>query len=196
MAKVLDQAERSLPKSPQLQQARALVAVIRHRYSDAVNYYDRALALLPARNRAANASELYARRASAHALNGSYRAARTDLETAIALDKNNFIAHNNYAWLLGTCPDGSIRDGKRAVQFARAASQRLNNNNAMLLDTLAAAEAESGDFRSAVKDEKHALSLAKGDHSLYDRHLQSYISAAPVRETPQPPSTAELAKQF
>ena len=70
-------------------------------------------------------SKLCFERASALALNGSYRAARADLEKAIALDKDNLMAHNNYAWLLATCPDGSVRDGKRAVEFARGVNQSL-----------------------------------------------------------------------
>jgi tetratricopeptide (TPR) repeat protein len=189
VAKTLEGFERTNPRSSELRSIQAFVALLRHRYSEAITYYDRALALLPAADRTTGGSKLYFERASALALNGSYRAARSDLEKAIALDKDNLMAHNNYAWLLATCPDGSVRDGKRAVEFARGASQRLSNRSAMILDTLAAAEAETGDFRSAIRDEKRALSLAKSDRSVYERHLKSYIDGVAVRESPQPPKT-------
>src|SRR5262249_16214783 len=177
-----------------VQSTEAYVATLRHRYSEAVTYYDRALALLPESNRAER-SKLYVDRATAQALNGSYRAARGDLEKAIALDKSNVLAQNNYAWLLATCPDGSVRDGQRAVQIARGASESLKHDSPMVLDTLAAAEAEIGDFRSAVKHEKRALSLAKGDRGVYDRHLQNYMNASPVRDGPEPPKTPGPRKE-
>jgi tetratricopeptide (TPR) repeat protein len=186
VAKILQDLERTNPKSWELQSIEAYVATLRHRYSEAVTYYDRALAFFAESDRTER-SKLYVDRATAHALNGSYRAARGDLEKAIALDKNNLLAHNNYAWLLATCPDDSVRDGHRAVQHARGASERLKHGSPIILDTLAAAEAEIGDFGSAVKDEKRALSLAKGDRSLYNQHLQSYMKASPVREGPEPP---------
>jgi tetratricopeptide (TPR) repeat protein len=194
VAKILEELERSSPKSWELQSIEAYVATLRHRYSEAVTYYDRALAFQPESNRTER-SKLYVDRATTQALNGSYHAARVDLEKAIALDKNNFLAHNNYAWLLATCPDGSVRDGQRAVKHARGASESLKHGSPMVLDTLAAAEAEIGDFRSAVKDEKRALSLAKGDRSLYNQHLQSYMSASPVREAPEPPKTLRPLKK-
>jgi len=188
VAKILEELERTSPKSWELQSIEAYVATLRNRYSEAVTYYDRALALIPKSNRTER-SKLYVDRATAEALNGSYHAARVDLEKAIALDKNNVLAHNNYAWLLATCPDSSVRDGQRAVQHARGASESLKHGSPIILDTLAAAEAEIGDFRSAVKDEKRALSLAEGDRSLYNQHLQSYMNASPVREAPEPPKT-------
>jgi tetratricopeptide (TPR) repeat protein len=188
VAKILKELERSNPKSWELQSIEAYVATLRHRYSEAVTYYNRALSFLPESNRN-EGSRLYVDRATAQALNGSYRAARVDLEKAIALDKNNLFAHNNYAWLLATCPDDSVRDGHRAVQHARGASERLRHGSATVLDTLAAAEAEIGDFRSAVKNEKRALSLAKDNRSLYNQHLQSYMNASPVREAPEPSKT-------
>jgi tetratricopeptide (TPR) repeat protein len=189
VAKILNDLERTNPKSWELQSIEAYVATLRHRYSEAVSYYNRAVALLP-KSGQTERSKLYVDRATAQALNGSYHGARVDLEKAIALDKNNVLAQNNYAWLLATCPDSSVRDGRRAVQHARGASETLNHGSPMVLDTLAAAEAEIGDFRSAVKNEKRALSLAKGDRSLYNQHLQSYMNATPVRETPEPPKTS------
>jgi len=194
VAQVLDELERSDSKSWELQSIEGYVATLRRRYSQAVIYYDRALALLPESSRAGR-SKLYVDRATAEALNGSYRAARADLEKAIALDTSNILAHNNYAWLLATCPDGSVRDGRRALQYARGASETLNHESSMVLDTLAAAEAEIGDFRSAVRHEKRALSLAKGDRSVYNQHLQSYINANPVREAPEPPKTVGRLKK-
>jgi tetratricopeptide (TPR) repeat protein len=194
VAKILEELERSNPKSWELQSIEAYVATLRHRYAEAATYYDRALAFLPKSNRVER-SKLYVDRATAQALNGSYQAARVDLEKAIALDKNNVLAHNNYAWLLATCPDGSVRNGHRAVQHARGASESLKHGSPMVLDTLAAAEAEIGDFRSAVKDEKRALSLAKGDRNLYNQHLQSYMNASPVREAPEPPKTLGRPKK-
>src|SRR5438132_255010 len=91
--------------------------------------------------------------------------------------------------------DDSLRDGHRAVQHARGASETLKHGSPIVLDTLAADEAEIGDFRAAVKDEKRALSLAKGDRSLYNQHLQSYMKANPVREAPEPPKTPASLKK-
>jgi tetratricopeptide (TPR) repeat protein len=194
VAKILNDLERTNPKSWELQSIEAYVATLRHRYSEAVRYYDRALAVIPKSNQTER-SKLYVDRATAQALNSSYHGARVDLEKAIALDKNNVLAQNNYAWLLATCPDGSVRDGHRAVQHALGASETLKHGSPMVLDTLAAAEAEIGDFRSAVKDEKRALSLAKGDRSLYNQHLQSYMNDTPVREAPEPPKTTGPLKK-
>jgi tetratricopeptide (TPR) repeat protein len=188
VATILEELERSDSKSWELQSIEGYVATLRRRYSEAVDHYDRALTLLPESSRLGR-SKLLVDRATAHALSGSYRAARTDLEKAIALDKDNILAHNNYAWLLATCPDDSVRDGRRAVQYARGASEIMNHGSSMVLDTLAAAEAEIGDFRSAVKHEKRALSLAKGDRTIYTQHLQSYMNANPVHEAPEPPKS-------
>ena len=51
VAKVLEELERTSPKSWELQSIEAYVATLRGRYLEAATYYDRALALLPKSNR-------------------------------------------------------------------------------------------------------------------------------------------------
>lgn len=189
VARILEEGRKLNPNSLQLTYASALVAMKRQHYADATAAYSRMLTLPSARSSASLSSEIYTERAYTEALQNSYQSARADLERAIALDKTNLRAHNNYAWLLATCPEASVRDGQRALTFARSLNQRLNSNNASALDTLAAAQAETGDFRGAIKTQQRAVSAAKAEsRGVYQQHLTSYQNGQPVHTAPDRPA--------
>ena len=54
-----------------------------------------------------------------------------------------------------------MRDGKRALELAQKAQQLEDKPSAFVLEALAAAYAEVGDFDRAVASEKEAIELAK-----------------------------------
>jgi predicted Zn-dependent protease len=64
------------------------------------------------------------------------------------------------AWLLATYPDSKSRDGAEAVRLAERACALTDRRVAALLDTLAAAYAEAGDFSRAVATGEEALNTA------------------------------------
>ncbi len=90
---------------------------------------------------------------------------------ALQLNPNNLIALNNFAWQLATNPRDDVRDGPMAVKLATHAANITQNNNAGLLDTLAASLAETGDFTQAIAVGKRAIGLAErsGDLQLAGR---------------------------
>lgn len=81
---------------------------------------------------------------------GRFTEGRRQYEEAIKLDPESAHLHNDFAWLLATCQDASVRDGKRAVQLSLEACELADWQDTFMLDTLAAAYAESGDFETAI----------------------------------------------
>jgi Flp pilus assembly protein TadD len=64
------------------------------------------------------------------------------------------------AWLLAASPDSSLRCGQLAVQMAEKANRLSRDSNPQVLQTLAAAYAEVGEFDKAVASAERALALA------------------------------------
>jgi tetratricopeptide (TPR) repeat protein len=66
---------------------------------------------------------------------------------------------NALAWDLATSRDSAIRDGAAAVYFGEKAVVATNQKNPSIIDTLAAAYAETGQFDKAVAAENQAIAL-------------------------------------
>ena len=82
------------------------------------------------------------------------------LREAVRLDPEWLPPLNNLAWLLATHKDPRLRDGLEAVRLANRAIGVAKTNDWERLDTLAAAEAEAGQFNDAVAAARQALALA------------------------------------
>jgi tetratricopeptide (TPR) repeat protein len=94
------------------------------------------------------------------------------------------------AWLLATYPDSKSRDGTEAVRLAERACDLTERRIPALLDTLAAACAEAGDFPRAVAAGEEALRKAQaiGDTDsvkLSENILASVRANVPYRHEPE-----------
>jgi tetratricopeptide (TPR) repeat protein len=113
---------------------------------------------------------------------GHYHQAVVDYSEASRLAPHNPAVLNNLAWLLATCPDASVRDGKRALDVATRACEMTHWNDAPAIDTLAAAYAETGDYANAVKWETKylaSLSLTPSDATDGQARLVLYQAHQP-----------------
>jgi tetratricopeptide (TPR) repeat protein len=82
-------------------------------------------------------------------------------QSALQIDPGDMEAQNNLAWLLATAPQASLRNGGKAVQLARQANELAGGRNPVILGTLAAGLAETGQFGDAVQSAQKAIELAR-----------------------------------
>jgi tetratricopeptide (TPR) repeat protein len=85
-------------------------------------------------------------------------------------DPENPVINNNLAWILATDISSELRDGEEALRRAQIAARALGRIPAVL-DTLAAAYAELGQFEQAVICAKEAI-----------HHLEQRGTTGPVKE--------------
>src|SRR5262249_43151334 len=97
---------------------------------------------------------------------GRYQDAKVAYLEAYASDPLFLWPANNYAWLLATSTEPSVRDGKEALKYASLVCKRSRWSCWAFLGTLAAANAESGNFPKAVGWQTAALELAPADHKM------------------------------
>ncbi len=95
-------------------------------------------------------------------------------------------AANNLAWLFATHPDDRLRDGAEAVRLALEVVEATGRQSASVLDTLAAAQAEAGDFGEALATAAEAavLAMASGEPALasqIEARAKRYRSGQPHR---------------
>ena len=98
-------------------------------------------------------------------------------------DMNSPSILKNRAWKLATDRNSQARDGIKAVELIKRAII-LGEHNAESLTILAAAQAESGDFRAAVETVKEALQLARQENDTaclreLPQHLNYYKKSLP-----------------
>lgn len=120
--------------------------------------------------------------ADINARQGRYLAAKEDFERGAETWKDDVAFLNQYAWLLATCPEDNVRDGRKAVELATRAAELTNWNDGSVLDTLAAAYAESGDFTAAVKWQEKAAGLLPEEKDVAE-HLALYEKGQALRES-------------
>ncbi|MCC6510009.1 MAG: hypothetical protein IT423_12955 [Pirellulaceae bacterium] len=90
------------------------------------------------------------------------------------------------AWILATSPDDKIRNGQQALQDATQACEDRKYLHPRLVDTLAAAHANLGDFDKAVEYAQKAIALVGPTLPLYDQakaRLELYKQKQPFRHT-------------
>jgi tetratricopeptide (TPR) repeat protein len=92
-----------------------------------------------------------------------------DLEESARLDPTSSLAHLGLAWTLSTASDDALRDGRKALVHAQKGCELTDYKNPGALETLAAAHAECGNFRDAVRWQKEALQLYAGADILSGR---------------------------
>jgi tetratricopeptide (TPR) repeat protein len=182
----IEQFQKALEVAPDNAKVRfnlANILTAKGRWDEAIEQYQQALKQMP--------DSIHAHYQLGLALQSrsKFAAAITQFQKVLELDPKHVTARNNLAWLLATCPENSLRDGKKAAELAQQAVQLSGGKSPEILDTLAAAYAEAGRFPEAVATAQRALDLSAVQNNkplaeVIQNQLKLYEANSPYHEQP------------
>ncbi|MEY2482283.1 MAG: hypothetical protein QOK24_811 [Verrucomicrobiota bacterium] len=178
----LTESVRLNPKFAEGYSRRSIVLLRLKRKDAALTDSDSAVRLTP------DSAEPYVVRARLRSARREFSLARADFERALERSRephSSFL--NSLAWFFATCPDQSGRDGKKSIQLATKGCELTKWKDTHLLDTLAAAFAETGDYDQAIRRQSEAIQLYDGPadvRSGMEKRLALYRQHHPCREEP------------
>ena len=127
---------------------------LKEKFNEAIYHYSEVLRIEP------DNAEAHYSLGKAFAQQGRVEEAVKYYRQALRLNPNWPEVLNSLAWVHATNENTELRNGPVAVQLALRACELTGYKNANFLDTLAAAYAEAGSFRKAVRTAEMALDLA------------------------------------
>lgn len=153
---------------------RSYTEAIRLNPKEPYHYVHRGLAHVEAKDHAAALADLdealrldpknvhaYTNRSYAYCQNKDYAQAEADGRNALRVHPESECGYMALAWIWATCPDAKMRNGPKAVEYAKACELTAWKSY-WSLHALAAACAEVGRFDGALRRERQAQEAADG----------------------------------
>jgi len=148
-----------------------------NRVREAIRDYSQAIKIDP------NDAAMLVSRGDAYRDQQSYGPAAADFREAIRINPKLGRAYLSAAWLMATCSDPKYRDPEKAVAAAEKALDLDGDKDYRYLDTLAAAQANAGQFDLAKATITKALAAApKSESSRVRQRSQLYESGRAYRD--------------
>lgn len=150
------------------------------KFGDALRDYSEALKVDP------TFAPALINRGDAHCDLGQYGDAANDYRAAVESNPKLGRAYQSAAWLMATCPDDHYRNAKLALDAARKAIELEGEGDYRSLETLAAAQANSGLFAEAKQTQEKAIASApRGEAVPAEKRLALYQHDQAYRERPR-----------
>jgi tetratricopeptide (TPR) repeat protein len=179
-AGALDDYNRAIqlqPSDPGFYSSRGHAKYHLNRVNEAMADYNRTVQLDP------NNTTWLIDRGDAYREQGLYQPAAADYRQAIQLNPKMGRAYLGAAWLMATCPDARFRETDKAISAAQKAIDLDGDKDYRYLDTLAAAQANAGQFDAAKKSVNLALEVVPPkEMSKVRQRLDLYESGRAYRE--------------
>jgi tetratricopeptide (TPR) repeat protein len=119
---------------------------------------------------------------------GNVQEAVAQFRAASALKPANIYMLNALAWWLATAADATVRNGTEALALAEKAVNLGGDNNPILLQTLAAAYAETGRYAEASQTARRAEQIASAQQKValarkLREEIHLYDAGLPMRQS-------------
>jgi tetratricopeptide (TPR) repeat protein len=111
------------------------------------------------------------------------------LHQATSSVPDSSVAMDELAWIFATHPSEELRDGPEAVRLAEHACALTKRTNPLLLATLAAAYAETGNFAEAINTIEESIAKARSNDNtdaiaLGEKLFGFFQANKPIRQNP------------